>query len=223
MKVHPKILSRFLLVGMVFFGLSACNTSEQTGTTLNQVDSNNLKQGPWEIYRDSVLVARGSYVDDKPDGLWTFWYTNGETKEEGHYRRGVRTGMWVEWFRDGDILWKGEYRKGVRQIEWNGAKAEVTVTGESPHTRILAPDSLYQLKISLQNIPVSNVFVEVSGGRITPDEENPGLYNLITPDDTVMTLAIGYIPDLAFRDFRNLVTEVEFELRKVNEHAGSDY
>ena len=38
-------------------------------------------------------------------------------------------------------------------------------------------------------------------------------YLLHTPDDSVMTLAIGYIPDLEFRDFRNLVREIDYRIR----------
>jgi len=223
MSVHLKTFLRIFLTGIVITGLAACNHPEHQHSARNQVDKNNKKQGHWVLYNDSVRVAEGSYQDDRREGLWTFWYPNGQTREEGHFRNGVRTGMWVEWYPNGDILWKGEYKKGIRQIEWNGARAEVTVLDGSRHTRVLVPDSVYEVKISLQNVPVSNLFVEVSSGSITPDEESPGLFHLATPPDTAITLAVGYIPDLRFRDFRNLVTEMEFKLRKVEDPPGSGH
>ena len=52
------------------------------------------------IYADTVLIAKGSYIDGNPDGLWTYWYENGQKKEEGNYQHGVKNGMWVEWHPD---------------------------------------------------------------------------------------------------------------------------
>jgi hypothetical protein len=44
-------------------------------------------------------------------------------------------------------------------------------------------------------------------------EGESDLFILHTPSDTVLTMAIGYIPDLTFKDLRNLVREVDFKIR----------
>jgi antitoxin component YwqK of YwqJK toxin-antitoxin module len=197
------------IMGVLSFGCTSCN---QNSKGINQVDNAGMKQGKWEIYSDTVLVARGTYVDGKQDGLWTFWYKNGQMKEEGRYSKGVKNGMWVEWYRDGDIMWKGEWENGSRQIKSRGAKAEITIIGQDHLNHVLAVNSLYRLRIRIQNVPASNLFVEVSNGEITR-EENTGLYLLRTSSDSMFTMAIGYVPDLNFMDFRNLVSEVDFTLR----------
>jgi hypothetical protein len=176
------------------------------------VDQSGLKQGPWEIYEDSVLISKGSYLDGIPDGLWTSWYKNGQMKEEGHYQEGMKNGMWIEWYQDGEIMWKGEWENGSRKIEHQEYRAKISFIEPTPKDHVLAMDSLYHLRIRIPNIPSSNLFVEVSSGEITRDE-NSDLYVLRTSSDSMLTLAIGYMPDLDFRDFRNLITEIDFKLR----------
>jgi len=202
-----------LILGFISVG---CKTGHPDSTEfkekINQVDSSGKKQGPWKIYTDTVLIAKGSYVDGKPDGLWTYWYENGQMKEEGNYDQGVKNGMWVEWYSDGALMWKGEWDNGTRHFVEVGAKAEITFIGQDLTDNILTHESTYRIRIRIQNIPVSNIFVEVNTGSITREAESD-LFILNTSSDTILTMAIGYIPDLEFKDFRNLVSEIDFKIR----------
>ena len=211
---HLRILGYLLIPLMVLSYSCTSGKSGGNGNALeiNQVNDSGKRVGPWEVYSGDVLVARGSYVNGKPDGLWTRWYSSGQMKEEGHYEQGVKSGMWVEWYEDGVVMWKGEWKDGIRQIEYQGAKAEVTLPGMEHMNGVLAPDSVYHVRIRIPNIPASNLFVEVSSGGISRETDSD-LFVLNTPSDSVMTLAVGYIPDLKFRDFRNLVSEIEYQLR----------
>ncbi len=210
---HHIIFCLILIMGMISFG---CTSDNQNGKgsieDVNRVDNSGMKQGPWEIYSDSVLISKGSFVNGKPDGLWTSWYKNGQMKEEGHYKKGVKNGMWVEWYQDGEIMWKGEWENGTRHFEHFGTNAEISFIGADHKDRVLAVDSLYRLKIRIQNIPARNLFVEVSNGQITRDKD-PDLFILQTSTDTMFTMAIGFMPDLDFMDFRNLISEIDFKLR----------
>ena len=203
----------WFMVGLISPG---CNSVHQKNTDaageLNQIDASGARQGPWEIYADSALIARGLYADGKPDGLWTFWHENGQMKQEGHYDRGVKTGTWVEWYPDGDIMWKGEWEHGSRSLMATGAKPEISFIGQDLTERQLAVDTVYHVRIRLQNIPAGNLFIEVSSGEITR-EGDPDMFTLKTSSDTMFTMAIGFIPDLEFMDFRNLVSEIDFTLR----------
>jgi len=207
------IIHLIFIMGVISFG---CNSNNQAGSEssegVNQVDDSGMKQGPWKIYEDTILIARGSYSDNMPEGLWTYWYKNGQMKEEGHFEAGAKNGMWVEWYQDGQIMWKGEWKNGTRQIENTGARAELLFTGADHSDHVLAMDSLYHLKIRVQNIPASNLFVEVSSGAITKVEDSD-LFILETSSDSMFTMAIGFMPDLNFMDFRNLVSEIDFKLR----------
>ena len=164
------------------------------------------------IYADTVLIARGSYVDGKPDGLWTYWYENGQMKEEGNYQHGVKNGMWVEWYPDGALMWKGQWEKGERHFAYLVNKTEINFIGHDLPDNILTHDSIYRLRFRIQNIPLNNLFVEVSNGSITREEESD-LFILYTSSDTILTMAIGYVPDLEFKDFRNLVSVTDFRIR----------
>lgn len=213
MYTYRMIIRVCFALGMIFFGCSSNHqsASEPSGD-VNQVDESGIKQGLRRIYSDSILTEQGSYVNGKPDGLWTYWYKNGQMKEEGHFKNGVKDGMWVEWYHDGDIMWKGEWENGKRHIDNLGYKAKISFIGQDHTDCILAADSLYRLKIRIQNIPVSNLFVEVNKGKITWDEDSQ-LFILKTPTDTIFTMAIGFISDLEFKDFRNLISEIDFKLR----------
>jgi hypothetical protein len=205
------ILQSFFILSLVCLGCSHTRSDRESADALNQTDPSGLKQGPWEIYSDSVLVGKGSYVDGQQEGLWTYWYRSGQMKAEGQYRGGVKDGMWIEWYRDGDIMWKGEWSEGERHVDYSGANVEVSFIGQDHPEHILAADSLYRLRIRIQNIPSSYLFVEVSAGEITREEET-GIYHLKTSSDSMFTMAIGYVPDLEFTDFRNLVTEIDFRI-----------
>jgi hypothetical protein len=209
---------RFLICVLFVAGLisTGCK-NRRTGDSspqeeINYTDRSGRKQGPWEIREDSTLIAKGTFKEGKPDGLWTYWYANGRMKEEGHYKQGVKNGMWVEWYPDGELMWKGEYENGKRHIGNPAAKAEINFIGEVPGDDILQQGHTYQLSIRIQNVPSGYLFVETSKGSITR-EDGSGLFILETPSDTMLTLAIGYIPELEFRDFRNLVTEISFKIR----------
>lgn len=210
---HRKIIQLLVIIGMVSFGCNSDNNDhKKSSKQINLTDRSGRKQGPWEFYENNTLVAKGKYVDGEPDGLWTYWYKNGHMKEEGRYKNGVKNGMWVEWYQDGDILWKGEWNNGVRHIENKGARANVTILGHNDINDVLSMDSSYQLKIRIPNIPPSNLFVEVSRGEITR-KGNSDIFILKPLSDSTITMAIGYMPDLNFRDFRNLVSEINLKLK----------
>jgi hypothetical protein len=193
-----------------------CRSEHPDGTKskgeINQIDRSGRKLGPWKIYADSILIAKGSYLEGEPDGLWTYWYQNGQMKEEGHYHKGVKNGMRVEWYQNGTLMWKGEWENGKRYIGYPYEKAEIKFIGEDPPDNVLNNKSIYHLMIKILNIPVSNLFVEVNNGSITREEESD-LFILHTPFDMLLTMVIGYIPDLTFKDLRNLVREVDFKIR----------
>jgi hypothetical protein len=208
-----RILLIFLALGLVAIGCKYTKSEwSSPDEKINYVDGSGKKQGPWEIYADSILSAKGNYKDDKQDGLWTYWYPNGMLKAEGHYILGSKNGMWVEWYPDGEMMWKGEWKNGHRNIEYSGAKIEVNFIGKEPEENVLIHDSIYHIRIRIMNIPVDHLFVETKKSSISRVDKSD-LYTLIPSRDTNLILAIGYIPSFDFKDFRNLVTEIEYKIK----------
>lgn len=50
--------------------------------------------------------------------MWVRWYVNGEPRESGLYRQGIREGRWTFWFANGRKASEGEYRDGVPVGAW---------------------------------------------------------------------------------------------------------
>jgi antitoxin component YwqK of YwqJK toxin-antitoxin module len=212
--------SSFYLILMTFFLQGVINTACRSGTdsgvrsekSINQFDSSGEKHGSWKIYSDSVLVSRGSYAHGKKEGLWTYFYLNGQMKEEGHYRKDIKNGMWIEWYPDGEIMWKGEWVHGNRTIEQKEAHPRILINGDVFTGQTLIRDSVYDIQIRIPNVPISHLFVEVDKGTISQVAESDH-FQLYTPTDSLLTMAVGYIPDLNFRDFRNLADEIQFSIK----------
>jgi hypothetical protein len=207
------IAMAFFLPGMIATGCRSTHSgSEETRESINQFDKSGMKSGPWEVYSDSSLVARGSYSGGKQEGLWTYYYKDGHMKEEGHYRKGIKEGMWVEWYPDGEIMWKGEWISGTRNIEQKEANPRITFLGHEIPDHTLTRDSVYDLQIRIPNIPASHLFVEVNHGSISRVDHSDH-FILHTSSDSALTLAVGFIPDLQFPDFRNLVGEYQYHIK----------
>ena len=211
----------YLFSGLVIFLLAGLTVNscrpEQSGSqdsekTINQLSKSGLKEGLWEIYSDSVLVARGHYKNGNQEGLWTYYYKNGHMKEEGHYNNGIKEGMWVEWYPDGEIMWKGEWVNGSRNIGNIEVTPRITFLGSGTSHEVLIRDTVYNLQIRIPNIPTSHLFVEVNHGTIASVDHSDH-FILHTSTDSSLTLAVGYIPDLQFQDFRNLVKEYQFTIK----------
>lgn len=167
--------------------------------------------GPYQEYQDSVLVASGSYKRGKKTGSWTYWYPNGQIRAEGHFRRGEKDGMWVQWYKDGEVMWKGVWDMGERTIDPHEAEPAVEFPGAVPDGRVLKADTVYVLQIRIPNVPPELLYVEVSSGSISRNQE-PDQFVYKSSGDSSMILLIGYYPDESFKDFRNLAAEMEFRI-----------
>jgi len=53
------------------------------------------------------LGSVGMFVNDNPDGKWTYYYETGEKWREGNYKNGLREGKWVAWYE----IWEKTKRR----------------------------------------------------------------------------------------------------------------
>lgn len=91
--------------------------------------SNGLRQGMWYSYQlsvkegktDSLLISKGNYIDDLPDGKHILCWDNGRVREEGIYVSGKKEGDWTIFNSDGTPFLVITYSDGI-EIKFDGVK-----------------------------------------------------------------------------------------------------
>ena len=85
----------------------------QDGTsTVNQTDKEGRKQGEWIKYHegDSAIRYKGGFVDDKPIGTFTHFYSNGEVRIKLIHSDNDISRI-VNYWPGGAVMGKGKYIK----------------------------------------------------------------------------------------------------------------
>lgn len=67
-------------------------------------------------------------VDGMQEGLWTWWYENGQKAQEAVFKYGKEEGPWTWWYQSGQKGVEGAYKNGKEEGTWtwwhaNGQKA----------------------------------------------------------------------------------------------------
>ncbi len=91
------VLFVFLFISISGFGQWKSYIISVRGDTLNRVDMNGKKQGPWVIHQDELrgepgFDEQGYFVDGKKDGLWQRFSLMGDKISEENYRWGNKDG-----------------------------------------------------------------------------------------------------------------------------------
>ncbi len=60
-------------------------------------------------YANGQALEKGSFKDDKRNGVWTRWHENGQIYEKGSYKNDEKVGLWVEWNEDGEEVSRDTY------------------------------------------------------------------------------------------------------------------
>jgi hypothetical protein len=85
--------------------------------TTKSIDAEGMMHTSFTDLEDSSLgvEARGSYVDNRAEGQWTFWHLNGKKRAVGNFAAGEMSGPWKFWLEDGkpDPRHTGTYDHGV--------------------------------------------------------------------------------------------------------------
>ena len=103
---------RYLFILLAFASLQASAQCKEFivnayGDTLNCVDKNGVKQGPWVVKVESVRGERGY-------------------EEEGYYHNGNKEGVWRRFSLEGDLIAMEQYRWGQK----NGKNAYFNNMGQ---------------------------------------------------------------------------------------------
>jgi hypothetical protein len=113
---------RFLLICLLLVTASASYSQKwksyilsPRGDTLNCVDQNGLKQGPWVTHMDPLrgeqgYDEQGYYIDDKKDGVWVRFTLEGDKIAAETYRWGNLDGKSQYFTRTGGLVREENWR-----------------------------------------------------------------------------------------------------------------
>ncbi|MFP5471023.1 MAG: toxin-antitoxin system YwqK family antitoxin [Bacteroidia bacterium] len=95
----------------------------------NKTDNKGRKQGKWEVkYENSEVVRyKGSFVNDKPVGKFTYYHTNGKLMSESNYVANSNVCRTRLYDIEGVLMAYGKYVNQVKDSTWtyysfNGGK-----------------------------------------------------------------------------------------------------
>ena len=79
---------------------------------------NGKEEGVWTYYYDNgQLLIKSNYENGKKEGEWISYHENGQLSYKGNHKNGKREGEWVEFHDDGQLGNKGNYKNGVKIME----------------------------------------------------------------------------------------------------------
>lgn len=91
----------------------------------NDIKTNKRKidrKGFVELYypdrTDSVLLAKGRYVNGKKHGQWIWFFPDGDTLAKGKYVNGLKSGTWTEYVKNGNTWHIGSFVGGRKEGLW---------------------------------------------------------------------------------------------------------
>jgi antitoxin component YwqK of YwqJK toxin-antitoxin module len=80
------------------------NTAKETGIDFSDGNSSMV-----------LLETKGNYVDDKKDGVWEVYFSNGMLKSKGAYIEDNKDGLWVEYHENGAEESTVNYNMGKKE------------------------------------------------------------------------------------------------------------
>lgn len=126
---------RYLLVLLLFVCLQSQAQLKSfiisvKGDTLNRVDNNNKKQGPWVLRVEDLrgepgFEEEGYFEDDKRDGAWRKYALSGDLIAIENYKWGEKHGKQQYYTKMGDLL---------REESWRATNPE------NPYDSVQVPD-----------------------------------------------------------------------------------
>ena len=70
-----------------------------------------VKNGPYILYHGkNVRAMEGTYLSNLPQGIWRYWYANGQLKDSGLLINNVMCGLWQSYNTKGQLLISVHYK-----------------------------------------------------------------------------------------------------------------
>lgn len=112
-------MKRFNLAVISILFVLIANAQELTDSHINKADSLGRKQGLWRVYDDGGNIKySGEYIDGKPTGTFTYYYSTGKSKAVLVYSDSGRVAHAKNYFPGGRVMAKGKYVNQKKDSTW---------------------------------------------------------------------------------------------------------
>ncbi|RYF96256.1 MAG: toxin-antitoxin system YwqK family antitoxin, partial [Chitinophagaceae bacterium] len=96
----------------------------------------NVKNGPYKLYhRRNMLAMEGRFSEDLQEGLWKYYYPNGQLKDSGIMINNVMIDNWKSWDEKGNLIASVSYMPqpgSVRAVLPKGLKTMLPKSSPVP-------------------------------------------------------------------------------------------
>ena len=94
-------------------------TGNITGKTEQGTIRNGKKEGLWVYYYDNgQLSYKGTFKVGKKDGPWVYYHSNGQLSYKVTYKDNKKDGPYVNYYDNGQLSSKGTYKDGKEDGRW---------------------------------------------------------------------------------------------------------
>ena len=76
------------------------------------------RNGKWRLTVNDH-IEEGQYLDGERDGLWIWYYGNGNKMFEGNYQSGIPIDRHKYWYENGQVEMTGKYEAGEMEGKWD--------------------------------------------------------------------------------------------------------
>lgn len=118
-----KLILSWIFVGMIISPVFLAELTQDD--KLNKKDENGKKQGRWlylgkdkpqEGYPADGKIEEGPYVDDRKEGIWIKYHTDGSTpKLKGEYKNNRPEGQYTKYYPNGKVREQGVFERNLYQ------------------------------------------------------------------------------------------------------------
>lgn len=118
-----KLILSWIFVGMIISPVFLAELTQDD--KLNKKDENGKKQGRWlylgkdkpqEGYPAEGKIEEGPYLDDRKEGTWIKYHTDGSTpKLKGEYKNNRPEGAYTKYFPNGKVREEGVFERNLYQ------------------------------------------------------------------------------------------------------------
>lgn len=124
------------------------NSINADGFSIKGVIKNKIKHGLFKVYdQNNKLFKQEFYNNDtlafsgivdtlnNKNGLWIYYYSNGEIKRKGSYLNNKKTGNWEFYYKNKNLEQKGSYLYGNPQGKWTWLYENKQIRREEEYLR----------------------------------------------------------------------------------------
>jgi antitoxin component YwqK of YwqJK toxin-antitoxin module len=118
-----KLILSWIFIGMIISPVFLAELTQDD--KLNRKDANGKKQGRWlyvgkdkpqEGYPSDGKIEEGPYVDDRKEGIWIKYHTDGSTpKLKGEYKNNRPEGQYTKYYPNGKVREQGVFERNLYQ------------------------------------------------------------------------------------------------------------